>query len=70
MNEKLVKYQLIALRRSRVTHERGSHQHMKIIGYTLQSAIQLLEFHSEDKIVALRLLERMPRATISNRVCS
>ena len=35
---------------------------MKIIGYTLQSAIQLN--------VALRLLERMPRATISNRVCS
>ena len=62
MNEKLVKYQLIALRCSRVTHERGSHQHMKIIGYTLQSAIQLN--------VALRLLERMPRATISNRVCS
>lgn len=43
---------------------------MKIIGYTLQSAIQLLEFHTEDKIVALRLLERMPRATISNCVCS
>lgn len=65
MNEKSVKYQLIALRRSWV-----SHQHMKIIGYTLQSAIQLLEFHTEDKIVALRLLERMPRATISNCVCS
>lgn len=62
MNEKSVKYQLIALRRSRVSHEKGSHQHMKIIGYTLQSAIQLN--------VALRLLERMPRATISNRVCS
>ena len=62
MNEKSVKYQLIALRRSRVSHEKGSHQHMKIMGYTLQSAIQLN--------VALRLLERMPRATISNRVCS
>lgn len=62
MKEKSVKYQLIALRRSRVSHEKGSHQHMKIIGYTLQSAIQLN--------VALRLLERMPRATISNRVCS
>lgn len=62
MNEKSVKYQLIALRLSRVSHEKGSHQHMKIIGYTLQSAIQLN--------VALRLLERMPRATISNRVCS
>lgn len=62
MNEKSVKYQLIALRRSRVSHEKGSHQHMKIIGYTLQSAIQLN--------VALHLLERMPRATISNRVCS
>lgn len=62
MNEKSVKYQLIALRRSRVSHEKGSHQHMKIIGYTLQSAIQLN--------VALRLLERMPRTTISNRVCS
>lgn len=62
MNEKSVKYQLIALRRSRVSREKGSHQHMKIIGYTLQSAIQLN--------VALRLLERMPRATISNRVCS
>lgn len=62
MNEKSVKYQLIALRRSRVSHEKGSHQHMKIIGYTLQSAIQLN--------VALRLLERMPRATFSNRVCS
>ena len=62
MNEKSVKYQLIALRRSRVSHEKGSHQHMKIIGYTLQSAIQLN--------VALRLLERMPRATIINRVCS
>lgn len=46
MNEKSVKYQLIALRRSRVTHEKGSHQHMKIIGYTLQSAIQLLELIS------------------------
>lgn len=62
MNEKSVKYQLIALRRSRVSREKGSHQHMKIIGYTLQSAIQLN--------VALRLLERMPRATISNRACS
>lgn len=39
---------------------------MKIIGCTLQLAIQLPEFHTEDKIVALRLLGRMPRATICN----